>query len=122
MIASVQLAHGPLLVHQLLNANQRTHWRVKAERTRFWRRLAAARFRGFPPIDGRVRIEVWISWPDQRIRDVGNWAPTAKAIVDGMVQDAKVLPDDNDRFVLGPDMRSGYGPHEVRVVLTRAVP
>ena len=118
VIAAVRLTHGPLLVHKLLNANQRQHWRPKAELTRFWRQLAAERFRGIPPVNGRVHVAVWISWPDQRRRDTSNWAPTGKACLDGIV-DSGVLPDDNDRFVVGPDMRRGYGPHEVSVVLTR---
>ena len=118
VIAAIRLTHGPLLVHKLINANHRTHWRAKAEKTRFWRHLAAEQFRGVPPVTGMVRVEVLISWPDQRRRDTTNWAPTGKACLDGVV-DAGVMPDDSDRYVIGPDMRRGYGPHEVRVILTR---
>lgn len=38
--------------------------------------------------------------------DPGNWAPTAKAALDGVV-DAGVLPDDDWRRVAGPDPRAG---------------
>lgn len=116
VIAAVRVAHGPLIVHKLISANHRDHWRAKAAKTKFWRHLAAQRFRGVPPVTGLVRVEVWISWPDQRRRDTTNWAPTGKACLDGIV-DAGVLPDDSDRYVVGPDMRRGYGPHEVRVIL-----
>lgn len=38
--------------------------------------------------------------------DPGNWYPTAKAILDGMVQ-AGLLPDDDHKHLTGPDMRHG---------------
>lgn len=41
-----------------------------------------------------------------RKRDPGNWAPSAKAVIDGFV-DAGVLPDDNHKNLLGPDPRMG---------------
>lgn len=41
-----------------------------------------------------------------RRRDPGNWAPSAKAAVDGMV-DAGLLEDDNSTRLLGPDPRLG---------------
>lgn len=43
-------------------------------------------------------------WADNRRRDPGNWYPTAKAIVDGLV-DAGILIDDDHTKVVGPDMR-----------------
>jgi hypothetical protein len=64
----------------------------------------------------RVRVVVYVQFRDRRRRDPANWYPTAKALVDGIV-DAGVLPDDSSKFVIGPDMRLGdvlpkvvYGP------------
>lgn len=41
--------------------------------------------------------------------DPGNWMPTAKCGVDGIV-DARVLPDDSRKHVVGPDPRAGRVP------------
>jgi hypothetical protein len=43
---------------------------------------------------------------DARRRDVGNLYPSAKALVDGLV-DYGLIPDDDDRHLIGPDMRRG---------------
>jgi hypothetical protein len=53
---------------------------------------------------------------------VGNYYPTAKAILDGLV-DAGVLPDDNDDHVTGPDMRRTRpnGPLQVTITI-REIP
>jgi hypothetical protein len=45
-------------------------------------------------------------FPDHRRRDPANWAPTAKAVIDGLV-DAKVFTDDDHKHLIGPDMRIG---------------
>ncbi|MFD0889967.1 hypothetical protein ACFQ08_35955, partial [Streptosporangium algeriense] len=39
-------------------------------------------------------------------RDPANWYPSFKAAIDGLV-DAGVLVDDDDRHLVGPDMRIG---------------
>lgn len=89
-----------------INANDRLHWRVKAERVKAWREAARDEiFSGFHPyFYPRAHITVAIRFEDNIRRDVGNYYPTAKAIVDGLV-DADLLPDDNDKHVIGPDMR-----------------
>ena len=48
--------------------------------------------------------------------DAGNLYPTAKAIVDGLV-DAGVIPDDSNEWVTGPDMRAGEKRAEPCVVV-----
>lgn len=53
----------------------------------------------------RARLVVTVDFPDRRRRDPHNFTPTAKAIVDGLV-DAGVLPDDDHRHLAGPDMRA----------------
>lgn len=106
----------------LPTANGREHWRRRAKLTRFWREYAHIRARSelnlgrWQPVE-RAHITITIDWPDQRRRDPANWAPTAKAIVDGLV-DAGVLPDDDHRHVTGPDLRRGHGPRAIHVHLT----
>lgn len=93
----------------LINANHRTHWRAKAKKTAHWREvghvagMAALRNGLLVPME-RAHLTAWFSWPDARRRDVGNLAPTIKGLVDGLV-DAGVLPDDDDKHLLGPDLR-----------------
>lgn len=90
-----------------LNANERLHWAAKSGRTRDWRQLACVTARqARVPSMARARIVVTVSFPDKRRRDVHNLYPTAKALVDGLI-DAGVLPDDDDAHLIGPDMRRG---------------
>jgi hypothetical protein len=56
------------------------------------------------PMQTPVKITCAIYWPDNRLRDAGNYTQTAKAIVDGIVQ-SRLVSDDRDTLVIGPDMR-----------------
>lgn len=100
----VQLPVGTFL----LNDNQRLNkWR-KAEYIDLIRRASgfAARAAKIPALQ---RIHVYYvvhPKPGLRRRDPGNWSPTAKAAIDGLV-DAGVVPDDNSDRVLGGDPRLG---------------
>lgn len=90
-----------------LTANQRGSWHSRARNTRQWRDLAAWRSRGLAvtfPAGTRVLCE--LRFCDKRRRDPANWAPTAKAVVDGLV-DAGLFLDDDAKHVIGPDMRLG---------------
>lgn len=89
-----------------INANQRLHHHAKAKLTKAWRQAACeAVVTGFNPDHyDRAHITVAIRFPTNHRRDVGNLYPTAKAIVDGLV-DANLLADDDDTRVLGPDLR-----------------
>lgn len=96
----------------LISANGRLHFRKRAELTKKWRGLAgetAALYAntGFAERHDRAHITVTIRFATNHRRDVGNYYPTAKAIVDGLV-DAGVLPDDDDRHLIGPDLRREY--------------
>jgi Holliday junction resolvase RusA-like endonuclease len=106
--------------NSLLNANQRRHWRHRQRVTKSWREETGWRARAarVPSLE-RARIVVEFSFGDQRRRDVNNYQPTAKAIVDGLV-DVGLLPDDNDRHLVGPDLRRVEHPGLalVRVVVT----
>jgi hypothetical protein len=90
-----------------LTENQREHWAPRSQRTRGWR-LAAfqeARKHRLPRIE-YARVVCEVRFTDRRLRDPGNWSPTAKACVDGLV-DAGVFDNDDSTRVIGPDMRLG---------------
>lgn len=109
-----------------INANDRLHHHAKAKLTKAWRELVPEAIWVNPrckPKHQRARVKVSIRFPTNHRRDVGNLYPTAKAILDGLV-DAGVLPDDNDKHVIGPDMRREYpnGPSRVTVTITEVSP
>lgn len=92
-----------------LNSNDRRHWRSRAAATRAWRAAAgweakAARL----PMLARVHAfaDVRASVLTRR-RDPGNWYPTAKACIDGIVAAGRLLPDDDHEHLIGPDLRLG---------------
>jgi hypothetical protein len=92
----------------LINANDNLHFRKKADLVKAIRHTAwaIARQAKLPKLQ-RAYI-VYVIHPDTktRRRDPGNWSPSAKAAVDGLV-DAGLLPDDNHTHLLGPDPRIG---------------
>lgn len=101
----------------LLNANQRLHWSRKAELTRNIRAAAYVCTRHVKvPRLRRISVVAEYRPPDRRRRDVHNLYPSAKAAVDGLI-DAGVLPDDSDRYLVGPDMRAGEVAPRGRLVL-----
>jgi crossover junction endodeoxyribonuclease RusA len=102
-----------------LNANDRLHYAPKAKLTAAWRKAAKEAVEaGFNPFHyQRAHIVCAIRFANNVRRDVGNYYPTAKAIVDGLV-DASVLPDDNDAHLIGPDMRREYPNGSPRVTIT----
>jgi crossover junction endodeoxyribonuclease RusA len=102
---------------RIINANQRSHWARKAELTRFLRTEASLHAHGIPPMT-RAHLTVHVGWPDKRRRDVSNIAPTLKACIDGFVSDARLLPDDSDAYLIGPDLRPHVAGRKGYVVLT----
>ena len=114
-------------VKDLISANDRGHWSKSHRKTKKWRQTAqivasSARNRGQLPLLERAQITVWFTYPTAHRRDVANLHPTVKALVDGIV-DAGILPDDNDKHVLGPDCRRvpEKGPLSMRMVITPLV-
>ena len=93
-----------------LTLNQRLHWAERAKRTKAWRTRACEETRSAIERHGfsadRVHVVVTLSFADGRRRDVHNWLPTVKACIDGMV-DAGLVPDDDDTYLVGPDLRRG---------------
>lgn len=103
-----------------INSNERTHWAVRAEKTRAWRLVAkiAAQKAGLPKGLERAHITCTIHKTTNRSYDAGNLSPTAKAIVDGLVSDYGLLPDDSNDHVVGPDMRPGDKQDQAGITIT----
>ncbi|MEV7512039.1 hypothetical protein AB0O57_29195 [Streptomyces sp. NPDC091201] len=89
---------------ELLTSNQRLH-HMAVHRIRKRLRADAAAVARAQLVPGLDRAAVFYALhprPINRKRDPGNWAPSAKAYVDGFV-DAGVLPDDDHVHLLGPN-------------------
>ena len=106
---------------KFLNSNDRLHRMKAAQLTAIWRNagtVAVLDQIGKPVVafSGRVHITAKV-WKKKAGRwDVGNWYPSAKAAVDGIVQ-AGLIRDDSNEYVLGPDMRVG-GTGQDRLIIT----
>lgn len=90
-----------------ISSNQREHWAAKAERTKQWRdtaRVYAIQAK-LPKLD-HVHVGALLHFRDNRQRDVHNYMPTLKAIVDGLV-DYGLVKDDSSKYLTGPDIRIG---------------
>jgi hypothetical protein len=68
-----------------------------------------------PQLDAAY-VMALVSFGSPRRRDAHNVAPTIKACVDGLV-DARVIPDDSDRYLIGPDIRRVLSPDPGIVLL-----
>lgn len=88
-----------------LTENQRYGWRAKSRRVKQWRTIGMAHGFSLPTMTGAYVVAEF-RFSDGRRRDPLNWAPTVKAIIDGLV-DAKVFGDDNSKVITGPDLRMG---------------
>ncbi len=103
MTVSIDILGAPT---RRLTMNDRPHWSTRHRLTKGWRgaafRSAIAELGTAP--SGRRQPAAWlqvvfhVSDPGRR-RDPHNWAPTEKAIVDGLV-DAGLWPDDTPEHVL----------------------
>lgn len=108
--------------NRLLNVNSlRGHTRFFANGARAWRTAGyvSARALDLPrPFVVPVRIWVEFTFPNNVRRDTANLYPTAKALVDGLV-DSGVLLGDHDGAVEGPWLRRVYpnGSRAVVIVL-----
>lgn len=99
-------------VEEMLNSNQRLHWRPehkirKRLRTDATSLIAPMRL---PQLQRAAIFYVLHPRPIERQRDPGNWAPTAKAYVDGLVtpnphrlKERHLLPDDDHKHLIGPN-------------------
>lgn len=84
-----------------IGLNTREHWAPKAKKTKVIRLMGNLTARGRRPMH-RAFLVARIGWPDRRQRDAHNLMPTLKAAIDGIVTDARLLPDDNDLHLVGP--------------------
>jgi hypothetical protein len=94
---------------EFLNANRsKGHWGNTAPLVKKWRRAgrAAAAAAGLPLGLARLQVDCFVWKPIANDYDPANWAPTAKACLDGMI-DYGLAEDDNRRFVTGPFMHEG---------------
>lgn len=81
----------------------RDRWRWRRIRELREQACEVATLQRAPKLE-RARLVVTVSLPDRRRRDLHNFTPTIKALVDGLV-DAGVLPDDDALHLSGPDWR-----------------
>ena len=97
----------------VFTANARMGWRAQHQKTKHLRQLAAAIHRTQNPAGAHLpaaTCHVHIGFPDRRRRDPGNWYPTVKALVDGIVNGPVhgqpwaygLLPDDDAEHLSGP--------------------
>jgi Holliday junction resolvase RusA-like endonuclease len=108
-----------LHLREWVNANGREHYHAKGRKVAAIRERAgwAARAARMTSPHERTRVVMHLFYPPTaRKRDASNLQPTAKAIMDGMT-DARVWPDDNDRHVVGPDLRAAQESSGVKGVL-----
>lgn len=104
----------PATMHYVVSANERIHWTRRYEVQRFWRGLAYCMFQRKPRLE-RALVVVTFDWPDRRRRDTHNYLPlVVKPCIDGIVQ-ARVLPDDDDTHLVGPDLRANQGADRFRL-------
>ncbi len=92
----------------LLSSNHRLHHMAEHRLKKRLRQEAAltARARRLPRLEWAAVYYVLHPRLSTRKRDPRNWAPTAKAYVDGLV-DVGLLPDDNSAHLLGPYPKMG---------------
>jgi len=100
-----------------LSLNDRNHWSRSSPLTRYWRQLGYAKAKelDIPELPQAYAVACF-SFGDRRRRDVHNYMPTAKAVVDGCT-DAGVWRDDRDGILTGPDMRRVEDPGFIRLSL-----
>lgn len=93
-----------------LTANQRLHWRKKADITRKVRAAAEKAARDIPFLD---KIRVGMTWVvrTQHRRDADNTVMTLKALCDGLV-DADIVPDDTPDLMVKTMPEIRYAPNE----------
>lgn len=90
----------------VLNANDRPHWGTKAAITANLRAMARREAQDQKLSSDYADLVINVGWPDRRNRDRENISPTVKALVDGIVGDAGLLPNDSDKHILSTKYES----------------
>lgn len=91
---------------ELLNANDRIHYKTRAKKVERLRTEAFRVVGKYPMTFSRVKITCIFRAPDNRRRDTANLYPSFKSALDGIV-DAGVLHDDNDKYVTSLTLMRG---------------
>lgn len=107
-----------------LNSNDNDHFRTVQPIKKYWRTKAAevAREAKLPAFTGRIQIDAYVIKVSGQNYDPGNWYPTAKAIVDGLI-DYGIAEDDNKDILDGPYLHhGGVGPNAMRLVIKSIPP
>ena len=98
-----------------LHANDRCHWRVKAQSTASVRDLVMLLCRS-QRIPKMQKVSVQVVWvvPDHRKRDADGPDPLCKVIYDSIGSDrgvsARLVPDDSPEFMDKPRLRIEHRP------------
>lgn len=92
----------------VLSSNDRLHWAAKMKRTKTIRALAATTARGRGCVTAPVEITCTVQYARAGRHDAHNLQPTAKALIDGLV-DAGVIADDDDQHVAAVTFRAATG-------------
>jgi hypothetical protein len=119
----------PVPVKKLMGMNrgQVSNWHARNDANEFWRKRVKAAgedweayHRADLPRYARARAVVTFSYGNLHHRDSHNLGPTAKFIVDGLM-DIGVIVDDDDELFMGPDIRRGLdrrlGQHLAQVIV-----
>ena len=102
-----------------LNSNDNDHFRTLHPIKKGWIANAQEAYAasGIPKFTGRVQIDAYVIKMSGQNYDPGNWYPTFKAIIDGLVR-VDMLPDDNKDILEGPyPHHGGKGPNSIRLTI-----
>ena len=78
------------------HSHNKGHWRAKSAMVKAMRELAAwqAKIGDYEPITGSHKVSYRFYFPDNRKRDLINWAQSCKPYIDGIV-DAGIIEGDH---------------------------
>ncbi|MFJ5106673.1 MULTISPECIES: hypothetical protein [unclassified Glutamicibacter] len=103
-----------------LNLNVNLHWAPRNRRAQAWRHGAHiyARQAKLPKGLQRVQVDAYV-WKKTRVRyDPHNLMPTLKPVIDGLVTDYGLIPDDSSEYLAGPFIHhGGYGTEKLVLVI-----
>nr|DAR31111.1 MAG TPA: Endodeoxyribonuclease RusA [Caudoviricetes sp.] len=94
--------------HPLLSINKlmSEHWRTRQKSSKYWRKAGKKVSENLPEMQPPVECHVYIYRARGGRYDPGNYYPTAKAILDGIVDDG-ILADDSHEYLDGPHLHHG---------------
>lgn len=108
-----------------INANDKRHWAPQAKLVKAWRHGAhiMARHQKLPKGLQRVQVDAYV-WKKTRVRyDPHNLMLTLKPVVDGLVTDYGLIPDDSSEYLTGPFIHhGGYGTEKLVLVIKNLEP